>query len=236
MTGLLVAGGLLGRDRLAGLWQPVVAMITPKRTVDDVLASLGPAALARLQPYLASAGFAEELPRRLRFVGLKEEGWLEVWGSDRGGTWQAIRRYRVLAASGGPGPKLREGDRQVPEGRYPITFLNPNSAYHLSLRIGYPSPADQAQALRDGRDNLGGDIMIHGSDRSIGCLAMGDPAIEEIFALVARVGVNRSDILLVPRDLRRQAADDSRAWVQKRYDSLRREMLVLPVTAWQSAN
>ncbi len=233
---LLVLGlgiaGLAMHDRLAALWHTATYAMSTKRTVDDVMREAGPAALGRLQPYLAAAGFAEALPQRLRFVALKEERLLEVWGQDQDGRWRPIRRYAVQAASGGPGPKLKEGDRQVPEGHYPITFLNPNSAYHLSLRIGYPSAEDQAVAAEEGRSELGGDIMIHGRAVSIGCLAMGDPAIEEVFALTARVGVARSDILIAPFDLRRRPAEDARDWVQSRYDRLRTDLLALPAADW----
>ncbi|MEO1191516.1 MAG: L,D-transpeptidase family protein [Pseudomonadota bacterium] len=233
LLALLVLGAAyLGRDRLAFVWQPVAEMIEPKTTVEEVLRDLGPSAMARLSPYLQAAGFGAALPERLRFVGLKEERLLEVWGEDGTGHWRPIRRYPVLAASGGPGPKLREGDGQVPEGRYPITLLNPNSAYHLSLRVGYPSPSDQAVAHRDGRDALGGDIMLHGGARSVGCLALGDPAIEEIFVLTALVGITKTDILLVPYDLRHRPGSDGRAWVQERYDSLRQALLALPAGLW----
>ena len=231
---LLILGivGLAMQDRLAALWHTTTYTMGPKRSVDDVMQAIGPAALGRLQPDLLRAGFADALPQRLRFIALKEERLLEVWGQDQEGNWRPIRRYPVQAASGGPGPKLKEGDRQVPEGHYPITFLNPNSAYHLSLRIGYPSPEDQAVAAEEGRSDLGGDIMIHGRAASIGCLAMGDPAIEEIFALTARVGVARSDILIAPFDLRRRPAEDARHWVQSRYDRLRNDLSALPAADW----
>ena len=86
----------------------------------------------------------------------------------------------ILAASGVSGPK-REGDKQVPEGFYRIELLNPNSRYHLSLRVNYPNADDLERARQDGRalSTLGGDIMIHGGSASIGCLALGDPAVGE---------------------------------------------------------
>ena len=78
------------------------------------------------------------------------------------------------------GPKLREGDRQVPEGVYTIANMNPNSISHLSLALSYPNDFDRARAAEDGRaDNtLGGSIMIHGGSGSIGCMAVGDEAAE----------------------------------------------------------
>jgi L,D-transpeptidase catalytic domain len=91
-----------------------------------------------------------------------------------------IHSYSVLVASGHNGPKLREGDRQVPEGFYRITSLNPNSSYHLSIKLNYPNAFDQQHADEEGRDRLGGDIFIHGKAASIGCLAMGRPGHRRI--------------------------------------------------------
>jgi murein L,D-transpeptidase YafK len=71
-------------------------------------------------------------------------------------------------ASGKAGPKLREGDGQVPEGIYRIDGLNPNSSYHLSLKLNYPNDFDLEQARTEGRTELGGDIFIHGKAVSIG--------------------------------------------------------------------
>ena len=69
--------------------------------------------------------------------------------------------YPILAASGVLGPKLREGDKQVPEGIYGAEALNPNSKFHLSIRLNYPNTFDRRMAQSDGRTQLGGDIMIH---------------------------------------------------------------------------
>lgn len=97
-----------------------------------------------------------------------------------------------------------EGDRQVPEGIYGIESLNPNSLYHLSLRLNYPNEFDKRMALQDGRQNLGSDIMIHGSNMSIGCLALGDDVAEELFVLAARVGIKNVRIIITPVDFREQ--------------------------------
>jgi murein L,D-transpeptidase YafK len=72
-----------------------------------------------------------------------------------------IREFRVAIGRGDPGPKQQQGDGRVPEGSYRITAHNPNSAYHLSLRIGYPTAEQVASAAKRGV-NPGGDIMIHG--------------------------------------------------------------------------
>ncbi len=206
-------------------------MTRGRRSLDEVLALYGPAARARLAPALEAAGFGVALPEALRLVALKQERQLELWG--RAEAWRPIRRYPVLAASGGPGPKLREGDGQVPEGRYPLTLLNPNSAYHLSIRIGYPGAEDEARAALEGRCEPGGDIMIHGGARSVGCLAIGDPAVEELFVLAAAIGLERCEILIAPVDLRHRRAEDLRVWVEERYRALGEALAAMPRARWR---
>jgi len=93
-------------------------------------------------------------------------------------------------------------NRQIPEGIYRIESLNPNSRYHLALRLDYPNAMDRAWAVEDGRAALGGDIMIHGRDVSIGCLAMGDQAAEDLFVLAADAGWDKAEVVLSPVDLR----------------------------------
>lgn len=90
-----------------------------------------------------------------------------------------FKRYPIAAASGLLGPKLKEGDKQVPEGFYSVSrsAMNPNSKYHLAFNIGYPNAYDCAHGC------TGAFIMVHGGQKSIGCLAMIDPAIEEIYSL-----------------------------------------------------
>jgi hypothetical protein len=149
-------------------------------TVVSRLEQYGVAARARLADDFGAAGVTYP-PAEVTLIAVKDEARLEVWARRDGG-WAWIADYPVLAASGGAGPKLREGDGQVPEGVYAIDWLNPRSAYHLSLHVDYPNALDRAHAATDGRAALGGAIMIHGSDVSIGCLAMGDPAIEAVHA------------------------------------------------------
>jgi murein L,D-transpeptidase YafK len=138
-------------------------------------------------------------------VGLKLERRLELYAAGRDGRVRYVRAYPVRAASGTPGPKRRAGDAQVPEGVYRISALNPNSRFHLSLRIDYPNARDRLRAEADGRSDLGGDIMIHGGAESIGCLAVGDPAVEELFVLAAQTGIENVRVVLSPIDFRVRA-------------------------------
>jgi murein L,D-transpeptidase YafK len=110
----------------------------------------------------------------------KEERELELFIENKTtGQFELLRSYPIAAASGQLGPKLAEGDRQVPEGFYfsRASDMNPNSSFHLSFNINYPNAYDRAH------DRTGSFIMVHGSNVSIGCLAMTDEKIEEIYAL-----------------------------------------------------
>jgi murein L,D-transpeptidase YafK len=119
-------------------------------------------------------------PPRAIFVRVfKEERVLELWAkARRGGAWMPVKAYPICAASGSAGPKRRQGDWQVPEGFYTISGFNPFSIFHLSLRVDYPNRADR---LREGRGGLGGDIFIHGNCVSIGCVAIEDDGIKELY-------------------------------------------------------
>lgn len=200
-------------------------------TVEERVAQFGPAARARMQPYFAAAGVAYP-PKRVTFVGLKAEQRLELYATGADGALRFLRSYPVLAASGVLGPKLREGDSQVPEGFYRIDSLNPNSQFHLSLRIDYPNADDRRHADEDGRSDLGGAIMLHGNAVSVGCLALGDPASEELFVLAAAVGLPNIRVILSPIDFRRSQLSPGYApapsWVRALYDEIRAALTALP--------
>jgi hypothetical protein len=229
LAGLLAGLGFYHYGQ--SLWAPLYQQMTGQRTVAQVLEIYGPAAEQRLQPFFRRAGVAYP-PRAVSLVGLKEERRLELWAA-HDGRWVFVKDYPIQKASGRAGPKLREGDLQVPEGFYRIVGFNPNSSYHLSLKLDYPNAFDRRQARREGRDNLGGEIFIHGQAVSIGCLAMGDPAIEELFVLASRVGKEHVAVLLAPRDFRRRApaaeSGDRALWVDALYDELRQALANYPL-------
>jgi hypothetical protein len=203
----------------------------PMKTIQDRVKEYGAPARARTKPFFQKAGVPYP-PRKVVLLGLKAERILQVYASDETNGYRFVRSYPILAASGGPGPKLREGDRQVPEGIYPIELLNPNSSYHLSLRVGYPNEFDRAQAAKEGRTKLGGDIMIHGKAVSIGCLAMGDEAAEDLFVLAADTGLRNIKVALSPVDFRTGAVTPKTTklpdWTEGLYDQIRAEMSTLP--------
>jgi murein L,D-transpeptidase YafK len=109
----------------------------------------------------------------------KSESELEVWKQDRTGRFALLKTYPICKWSGDLGPKIREGDRQAPEGFYDITpaQMNPNSQFYLAFNLGYPNAFDRAH------DRSGAHLMVHGDCSSRGCYAMTDEQILEIFAL-----------------------------------------------------
>lgn len=188
-------------------WQtPGTAPAPPARTytLAERLAEISPQANRRITAKFDTAKVSWP-PAGIGLVAIKDEKVLELHARDLSGTWHFVHRYRILAASGTPGPKLRQGDKQVPEGVYGISFLNPNSKYHVSLRVDYPNAFDKEMAAKDGRTSLGGDIMIHGKSASIGCLAIGDEAAEDLFVLAASIGLHSITLVIAPTDLRRNS-------------------------------
>jgi murein L,D-transpeptidase YafK len=112
----------------------------------------------------------------------KEEKKLEMWIKDNSGSYSLYKEFDICTFSGGLGPKKMEGDKKSPEGFYYTKkeFLNPNSSYHLSFNIGYPNEYDKS------RGYTGSLIMIHGDCKSIGCYAMTNEYIEEIYEVVEK--------------------------------------------------
>lgn len=110
----------------------------------------------------------------------KREGELEVWARMRMEPFRRIATYGITAESGGPGPKRREGDGQVPEGFYEVDRFNPKSNFHLSLGLNYPNASDR---ILSDRARPGTDIFIHGNAVSIGCMPLGDDRVEEVYLM-----------------------------------------------------
>jgi murein L,D-transpeptidase YafK len=109
----------------------------------------------------------------------KQEAELEVWKQDAAGRYELLKTYPICRWSGELGPKIKEGDRQAPEGFYNITpaQMNPNSQFYLSFNMGYPNAFDRAHG------RTGAHLMVHGDCSSRGCYAMTDAQIGEIYAL-----------------------------------------------------
>jgi hypothetical protein len=208
---------------------PSLPGLRGRHTVDDIVHTYGEYVAGNLRYYFTQAKVSYP-PREITLLALKQEKKLELWARDNG-EFRFIRDYRIMAASGEAGPKLRQGDRQVPEGTYRITRLNPNSNYYLSMKINYPNAFDLSHARKEGRSSPGSDIYIHGSNFSSGCLAMGDLSIEELFVLTAQVGAKNVKVVIAPRDPRvRPLVVDSKklpAWTPELYAAITNEIEAL---------
>ncbi|MBR4615676.1 MAG: hypothetical protein IKO55_08730, partial [Kiritimatiellae bacterium] len=156
-VGIVVVGVIFAGGVAAVAWQKgwsiretvelgagVIAAKTSRHTIADRATSIL-AKKPKLKGIAASAG------GKLRILVFKNERSVEVNAPG----WKAPRIYPMTAFSGSLGPKLREGDGQIPEGIYGIGYLNPNSSYYLSLKVTYPNASDRARAKADGRTNLG---------------------------------------------------------------------------------
>lgn len=181
-----------------------------------------------LETDLAALGLKFGAPVFLRVF--KREKLLELWVRGNDQRYVLFRDYPICAYSGELGPKLRQGDGQAPEGFYRVSAgqLNPRSQYHLSFNLGYPNAYDRAHG------RTGDFLMVHGACVSIGCYAMGDQAIEEIYTLVAAAlgnGQAAFEVHALPfrLDAANVAAENSSPWfafwneLKPAYDAFERE-------------
>jgi len=159
----LTAVMLAGCQDVSGISGPTARSIAP----------IAPQTLALMQ----SKGMQQSDPILIR--AYKKEAEMEVWKRGGDGRYALLKTYPICRWSGQLGPKVREGDRQTPEGFYTITpgLMNPNSSYYLSFDTGFPNAFDRANG-RSGRY-----LMVHGTCSSAGCFAMTDASIAEIYAI-----------------------------------------------------
>ncbi|MBC7485776.1 MAG: L,D-transpeptidase family protein [Cytophagaceae bacterium] len=128
---------------------------------------------------LAAKGIKTSEAVQLYILAFKEESMIELWAKNNNTKiFQLVDSFEVCSMSGNIGPKREQGDRQVPEGFYHIDRFNPSSNFHLSLGINYPNTSDK---IRSKASNLGGNIFIHGSCVSIGCMAITDEQIKKLY-------------------------------------------------------
>ncbi len=166
---LLASAAIACAIGLAGCETDGISPLTTARA----MAPLSPEMLA----LLAQKNMPKDSPILVRLF--KDEAELEVWKQDASGQYARLKTYPICRWSGELGPKIKEGDRQAPEGFYAITpaQMNPNSAWYLSFNLGFPNAYDRA----NGR--TGAFLMVHGDCSSAGCYAMTDEQMGEIYAL-----------------------------------------------------
>ncbi|MBN2345191.1 MAG: hypothetical protein JXO51_02295 [Candidatus Aminicenantes bacterium] len=173
----------------------------------------------RLEALFRGAGLGYP-PREVFLRAFKMEGEMELWARNGvSGPFVLVKTYPICASSGVVGPKRRQGDLQVPEGFYRVSGFNPWSRFHLSLQIDYPNASDR---ILGGAGNLGGDIFIHGSCVTIGCIPLGDGPIEEVYLAVVdarAAGQSRTAVHIFPCRL-------DRDWLRLEREAWRRPGLL----------
>ncbi len=222
------------RRRVATYASRLTSSLRGHHTVASRLEEFGAAARYRLRLACSEADLGYP-PQRAVLAFFKKERQLELYVAGKQGELRWIDTMPILGASGDAGPKRREGDRQVPEGQYRAVGFNPNSRFHVSIKLDYPNATDCRIAALEGRGvpesaDLGSDIFIHGGSSSVGCLAMGDRGAALLFTLLQDVGITNTEVLIAPHDLRhdrRCTHPGGDAWWLK-YANLREKILALP--------
>jgi murein L,D-transpeptidase YafK len=157
------------------------AALTPVTCLGEDSNQLPTRATKELPPALLSLLRQKKMPKHSPILVriFKEEAELEVWKQDSSGHFQLLKIFPICRWSGDLGPKLHQGDRQAPEGFYTVTpeLMNPNSNYYLAINTGFPNSFDKAN------NRNGSLLMIHGDCSSMGCYAMTDEQISEIYSL-----------------------------------------------------
>jgi murein L,D-transpeptidase YafK len=133
--------------------------------------------------------------KQIYIRSFKYDSQMEVWVRNTNSEpYKLFKTYKICALAGSMGPKRMQGDYQVPEGFYYINEFNPNSTYHMSLGLNYPNASDKILS-----DSLkpGGDIYIHGSCLTVGCIPIQDSQIEELYILAAEAKSQGQDFIPV---------------------------------------
>lgn len=146
----------------------------------DDLSKSAPQIPARLLTEMSKKGMKPESPVLVRIF--KQESELEIWKTDGTGRYALLKTYPMCRWSGKLGPKMKNGDRQAPEGFYHVSrgMLNPKSQYYVSFNLGYPNRLESALGY------TGEALMVHGACSSSGCYALTDQGVGEIYAVVSK--------------------------------------------------
>lgn len=212
------------------IYMPFLNKIKGKETVESRIEQIEGKVWNRLENNLNLAGYKMNYPKEIILTAFKEEQTLQVYAKDNNGI-KIIKEYPFTAFSGKLGPKLKEGDRQIPEGIYKVEYLNPNSSYYLSIKVSYPNEFDKSKTELTNMADLGGDIFIHGKAATIGCIPIGDEAIEELFLLTQKAINNNIKVIISPRDFRTNPSYpkiEKIDWENELYDKIKDELKTLP--------
>ena len=196
-------------------------------TVQSILATHEKRVLHELTPLLDSLKLNLETSQLAILVFKEEQLLITYLKGEKDSVWHKANAFPFTNYSGTLGPKLKQGDRQIPEGIYKVESINPNSSYHLALRVNYPNNFDREKAEIDGREDLGGDIMIHGKNVTIGCIPIGDKNIETLFVMAAKCFNKPIPIIISPYDFRKINSVSfitDLDWETELYDSIKTKL------------
>ncbi|OIQ30893.1 MAG: hypothetical protein BM564_01395 [Bacteroidetes bacterium MedPE-SWsnd-G2] len=212
------------------IYMPVINKIKGNQTVETRIDDIQVDVWDRLENNLNLAGYKMDYPKEVILAAFKEEQILQVYSKDYNGV-KLIKEYSFTAFSGELGPKLKEGDKQIPEGIYEVEYLNPNSSFYLSIKVSYPNEFDKSKTELPNFADMGGDIFIHGKSATIGCIPIGDQAIEEVFVLTQKAINNKVKVIISPRDFRTNPEYPnitSIEWEKELYELIEKEIKTLP--------
>ena len=184
--GLLTLGVVAVSGIIVPHWRSFRGL--PGRLWEETVRAEGPFDRAPLVRDLAAAGFS--LGDRAFVRIFKREHRLELWMKDKD-RFRLFRHYAICTYSGELGPKFREGDKQSPEGFYRVGAkqLNPHSRHHLAFNLGFPNALDRQLG------RTGSFLMVHGGCTSVGCYAMTDEKVDEIYAVMeAALGAGQREV------------------------------------------
>lgn len=192
-------------------------------TIESRIKEIEPETVRRLQ--------LKFMPTELKFLILKEERSLEIWGKDPSGKWQFLYQNVILTMSSKKGPKLLEDDGKTPEGVYRITRLNPQSVFLLALELDYPSEEDKKTARAQGIElsRMGQGMEIHGFGLTADGIGVTDRGLYAMFYLAAKVGLEHTQVIISPNDFRKRppSVNMEPAWLLERYKMLEKELNLL---------
>jgi hypothetical protein len=212
------------------VYMPVINKMKGNETVESRISAIQEEVWNRLENDLGLAGYKMDYPNEIILAAFKEERVMQVYAKDYNGI-KLIKEYPFTAFSGELGPKLKEGDKQIPEGIYEVEYLNPNSSFYLSIKVSYPNEFDKSKTELSDIADMGGDIFIHGKSATIGCIPIGDEAIEEVFLLTQKTINNGVKVIISPRDFRvnpEYPKIEGIGWENELYDKIRNEIKTLP--------
>jgi len=178
-SGRQVTGGLRRIAMLIALGISLSGCVAADMALEDV--SRAPPQISnKMLAEMSKKGMKVESPVLVRIF--KQESELEIWKTDKSGRYALLKTYPMCRWSGKLGPKMKNGDRQAPEGFYHVSagMLNPKSQYYLSFNLGYPNRLESALGY------TGEALMVHGACSSSGCYALTDQGVGEIYAIVAK--------------------------------------------------